>query len=176
MMAKKARIYRATSSRSFPLMPASAPSDEQPLPQRGVALLALTWIALKYSIPKPFQNPQTLGQHLRARRHELSLYLREEAISLGVTPSTLTTWEKVHTTPEIWYWPAILNFLGYDPYPEPKSLGDQLHRRYRQLGLSRNAASRQLGIDAGTLRRYEDGIWTPTVPRSKRLIAGFLAQ
>ena len=36
---------------------------------------------------------------------------------------------------------------------EPKSLGQELQRRYRQLGLSRKAASRRLGIDENTLQR-----------------------
>jgi DNA-binding XRE family transcriptional regulator len=70
--------------------------------------------------PKSFQNPQTPGQHLRARRHDLGQYLREAAIPLGVTPSTLMNWEKGHSKPEMQNWPAIIAYLGYDPFSDRK--------------------------------------------------------
>ena len=138
--------------------------------------MPFTRITLKYLKLKPFQNPQTLGQHLRTRRYELGLYLRQAAIPLGVTPSTLMNWEKGHSKPEMQNWPAIIAYLGYDPFSDPKSLGEELQRRYRQRGLSRKAAARHMGLDEGTLRRHEKRGLAPTSDRIRQLIANFLAR
>jgi transcriptional regulator with XRE-family HTH domain len=53
--------------------------------------------------------------------------------------------------------PAIIRFLGYNPLPEAKTLAEQLVRHRTTLGLSRNEAALQLGVDAGTLARWEHG-------------------
>jgi hypothetical protein len=84
--------------------------------------------------------------------------------------------EKDRTEPAMCHWPAILDDLGNDRFPEPEFLGQRLQRRYRHLGLSRNVASRQLSMDEDTPRRYEDAAWTRAAPRTKRLIAQFLAR
>lgn len=92
---------------------------------------------------------------------EAGLYQRQIASRLGVTPDTVLNWEKGWTKPPARHWPKILDFLGYDPYPEPITLGERIQARYRALGLSRKQASRTLGIDENTLKAYEDGACVP---------------
>jgi transcriptional regulator with XRE-family HTH domain len=53
--------------------------------------------------------------------------------------------------------PAIIRFLGYNPLPEAKTLAEQLVRRGTTLGLSRERAARELGVDAGTPAQWERG-------------------
>ena len=53
--------------------------------------------------------------------------------------------------------PAIIRFLGYNPLPAAKGLGERLVRQRTSLGLSQNEAARRIGIDPGTLARWERG-------------------
>ena len=64
----------------------------------------------------------------------------------------------------------VINFLGYDPAPEPETLGQQIGAKRRELGLNLEMAARLIGIDEGTLRRYERGEWTPKGDRLGRII------
>jgi DNA-binding transcriptional regulator YiaG len=80
---------------------------------------------------------------------------------LGVTHDTVLNWEKCWTKPTAGRWPKIIEFLGYDPHPEPITLGGRLQAKYRVLGLSRKEASRRLGIDENTLKALEDGTRSP---------------
>ena len=57
---------------------------------------------------------------------------------------------------------AIIRFLGYDPQPAPRNCGEQLVQRRSSLGLSQKDAAKQLGVDPGTLARWERGERQPT--------------
>ena len=82
-------------------------------------------------------------------------------------------WEK-GTAPFDRYWPRIVAFLGYDPMGAAVSLAARLIARRRSLGLSRKATAKVLGVDEGTLMRWETEIWSPTGRRSE-LVARFLS-
>ena len=69
---------------------------------------------------------------------------------LGVNPWTVLNWEKHHTGPPIESMPAIIRFLGYDPFPEPKNITEGLLAKRRVMGWSIREAARQLGVDEGT--------------------------
>ena len=58
--------------------------------------------------------------------------------------------------------PAIIRFLGYDPLPAAKTLGEQLIRRRTSLGFSQKQAARMLAVDPTTLARWERGEREPT--------------
>lgn len=120
--------------------------------------------------PKPLPypaNPVSLADYLKKRRFELGLRQRDVAERLGVENSTLLSWEKGHKRPMDMYLPRIIAFLGYDPQPAPASLGDQIRAKRKALGLSGKAAARRLGVDEGTLSRWERGIWKPKGRRRK---------
>jgi transcriptional regulator with XRE-family HTH domain len=53
--------------------------------------------------------------------------------------------------------PAIIRFLDYDPFPEPKNIPERLLAKRRAMGWSMNEAARQLGVDEGTWRIWERG-------------------
>lgn len=117
---------------------------------------------LKALRPLPYpRQPGTLGECLRKRRHELGLRQKDVARALGVSNSTVLHWEIDRTTPPVRYVPSIIEFLGYDPCPPPKNLGERLQAKRRFLGLSRKRAARLLGVDEGTLARWEAGACEP---------------
>jgi transcriptional regulator with XRE-family HTH domain len=100
------------------------------------------------------------------------LFQREVAKKLGVTASTVGNWESNATTPICRYYKAILHFLGYNPFPPAKTLGEQLVH-YRNIhGLSQRQFAERLGVDQCTLAAWERGRHIPT-KKSMKIIKGF---
>lgn len=88
---------------------------------------------------------------------DLGLQVRRLAAQLGADQDSLTNWEEGRTAPAIRYVPGVLAFLGYDPRPVPEDLAGRLVHHRVGLGLSQEAFARLLGVDPGTLRRWESG-------------------
>lgn len=103
----------------------------------------------------------TIGDHLRKRRLDLGLLQRDLADRLGVTESTVTNWELNRTEPELRFLPGIFSLLGFDPRPVGATLAEQLVTFRTAQGLSQEGAARILGVDPGTLSRWERGLRTP---------------
>ncbi len=119
---------------------------------------------LKARKPKGYdEHPTTIAGHLLRRRKELGLWQREVAERLSIGHETYITWEKHGRDPEIWHWPKIINFLGYDPHPKPVTDGvsDEIERARRRLGWSLSQAGEFLGVDPGTLTKWRSGISVP---------------
>jgi len=127
-------------------------------------------------IPRPFDfEPKTLGEHIRRRRLILGITQNEAASQIGVNSFTLGNWEKGHTEPLIQSLPALVAFLGYNPYPteiEP-TIADRLVARRRELGWSQRVAADSLGVHRTTWSDWESGR-TILVHQHRRLVARFL--
>ena len=124
----------------------------------------------KYPKPSPFsEGPQTLGDHLKAKRLTEGLLLKKAAQTLGVSPFTLSNWERGRTTPRIVLYGRVVAFLGFDP----KAGGDELSQRVldfrRRRGLSQRAAAKVLGVDPATWWGWESGRRRPEGSFARRL-------
>jgi DNA-binding transcriptional regulator YiaG len=87
----------------------------------------------------------------------------ELAKRLGVHVESLKNWERGVTSPTIRHIPKILEFLGYNPEPQPESQADRIVYARRQLGLAQEQLAQMLAIDLVTLYRWENGLAaTPT--------------
>ena len=53
--------------------------------------------------------------------------------------------------------PAVIAFLGHDPHPDPKTLGETLRAYRRALGPRQRELGAQLGMHRLTLGRIECG-------------------
>ncbi len=62
--------------------------------------------------------PVSLGDHLKKRRMDLGITQKEAAHRIGAGQFTVINWEKGRTEPAVRFLPAIMPFLGYDPFPE----------------------------------------------------------
>jgi len=82
---------------------------------------------------------------------------KEAARLLGVKSWTVLNWEKGHTEPPVESLLALLRFLGYDPLPKPKTLSERLLGKRGAEGWSIRVAARNLGVDPGTWRDWEQG-------------------
>lgn len=74
-----------------------------------------------------------------------------------MTNYTLISWERGRTSPAIVHFPAIVQFLGAHPLPEPDSLGERLLRKRREMGWTISHSARALGVDPETWRDGEAG-------------------
>ncbi len=61
-----------------------------------------------------------MAKHIKRRRLDMGLYQRQVADIIGVKEGTIHNWEH-GSEPELVHMPAIISFLGYNPYPVPPS-------------------------------------------------------
>ena len=111
--------------------------------------------------PKPRYPKQIkhLGDRIRARRIDLGLLQREAASRIGVTGEAVHNWEGDHAEPEVRFYPALIDFLGYNPLPEPRTLGEAVKRERMNRGWSMARLAKEVGVDSGTVARLErDGV------------------
>jgi transcriptional regulator with XRE-family HTH domain len=104
----------------------------------------------------------TTGDHIRRRRLSLKLLQSQIAEMIGVDKTSIYNWESNRSEPKLEYMPAIIRFLGYDPRPEPDSIGARLIRCRTARGLSQKQAAAEMGVDACTLARWERDERKPT--------------
>ena len=79
-------------------------------------------------------------------------------------------WEKGYRDPEIRLWPKIVEFLGDDPSPTPRTTAEKLKAIRRQRGWSQRHLAADLGVDGSTVQHWEAGK-EPHRLRSRRLLA-----
>ena len=85
---------------------------------------------------------------------------------------TYLLWENDRAQPLTRYYPAIFRFLGYDPFPPPQTLPEQIAAQRRRLGWSIEKAAAKIEVDEGTFGRWESGEWSPR--KSQAAIRRFL--
>jgi transcriptional regulator with XRE-family HTH domain len=93
---------------------------------------------------------------LKQHRDKQKLRQKDVAAILGVGQFTYMNWEKDQSTPRPCYYPAIIDWLGYNPLPEPQTEGVQLRHERLILGLTSSQIADRLGIDQGTLLAREN--------------------
>lgn len=92
---------------------------------------------------------------------------------MSVHERTIRHWE-TGVTPRIEHWPRIIDFLGFEPWPEPTTPAQELQAARRRRGLSIGAAARALGVDPSTLWWWEHGR-KPHRREHKERIAAFVS-
>jgi site-specific DNA recombinase len=120
-------------------------------------------------------EPKTIGDHIRKKRLLSKLLQREVAEKIGVNKTSIHYWEVNSATPDLRYMPAIIQFLGYNPLPAANALGERLVRHRRSRGITQADAARRMGVDQGTLARWERGERGPSgkfVAIAERFLAG----
>ncbi|MDP2377071.1 XRE family transcriptional regulator [Reyranella sp.] len=120
-----------------------------------------------------FEDPKTLGEHLKKRRRELGLLQREAAKRMGILTVTYLNWEKGHTEPVASQFRPVIAFLGYDPSPTPRTFAERLEAKRRATGVTFGQVAEHLGWDEGTLTRYLNGAWRIS-PDRREVLEAFL--
>lgn len=132
--------------------------------------------SLKSPKPKAFSdNPQTFGEHIKRARLLAGLSQPKLAALLRVDAATVLNWEKDRTEPPVTSYPAILRFIGYDPFPEPKTIGERMLAKRRAMGWTIREAANKLGVDEGTWGDWERGK-AILYRRYREMVADFLGE
>jgi transcriptional regulator with XRE-family HTH domain len=131
-------------------------------PDARTGIPAFPFCHLRLLAPKPAGNSyptelRTVGDHVRKRRLDLGLNQGQVAEQFNATVQTVCNWEKGRSQPEPRHYPAVIRFLGYDPSPEPASLGERIQAARRREGLSQKELARKLRLDPATIWRWETG-------------------
>ncbi len=109
-------------------------------------------------MPKNFpKNPETLGDHILAKYLRLGLSHSEAADQLGFDGHVLWGWTSNRKKVHLKFIPRVIEWLGYDPFPEPESLGVSLRNHRMAAGLSQETLGKLLGIRASTIGEFERG-------------------
>ena len=108
---------------------------------------------------------QTIGEKLRRHRAGLGMSWQEAARVMDVDPSTVTNWklkdDRYHNHLCI---ARIIRFLGYNPLPEPKSLGQYIRQVWYAAGFKETEFAARLG---SRKTWFPSGNWTRgSQPRS----------
>jgi len=103
-----------------------------------------------------------LGDHLRAKRIESGLTQKQLCTQLGCGHLSLGQWELNQHQPSIRHIPKIVEFLGFDPFPEPTDPVAKL-RKIRMLnGWNYKKTATMVGVDPCSLTAWERGEHHPT--------------
>ncbi len=76
---------------------------------------------------------------------------------LGVNFYTILNWEKGLTEPLIAFIPAVITFLGFDPFPKPKTIPERLFAFRRSKGWSIRDSANEFRVAFATWRDWECG-------------------
>lgn len=87
---------------------------------------------------------------------------------LGAGKGTVAGWE-IGREPVIESMPAIMDFLGYDPYPMSDRLPDRLKAFRRRTGLAIANAAARAGVSRLTWASWEAGVTLPSKGRARQL-------
>jgi transcriptional regulator with XRE-family HTH domain len=91
---------------------------------------------------------------------------------LGVTEATIWNWEAHRSTPQLTLIPKVIVFLGCDTHStQPMSLGERLVAYRRAAGVSQRELAQRLGIDPGTLGRWEREKGRPSCTHLRTVMA-----
>jgi transcriptional regulator with XRE-family HTH domain len=114
---------------------------------------------LDYKIP---EMRNTLGDHIRAKRIESGLTQKQLSTQLGCDHLSLGHWELNQHQPSLKFIPRIIEFLGFDPFPEPTDPVRRLRKFRRQKGLRCEDVAKLVGSDPCSISSWERGEHHPT--------------
>lgn len=87
----------------------------------------------------------------------LKLIQRQVAAQLGVAVTSLRNWEANRSKPTVQFMPAIIRFLSYNPLPPGTTWAERLVSCRTAMGITQEESARRIGVDQGTLARWERG-------------------
>ena len=125
-------------------------------------MVSFPFMNVVISAPKPLpegypEHVTSVGDHIRKKRMDLGLYQRHVAETIGVSEGAVELWELRGYEPHPHSWPGVISFLGYDPFPPPKTTAEKIKAVRRRLGLTSRELAKQLQADRGAITRWEAG-------------------
>jgi DNA-binding transcriptional regulator YiaG len=139
-------------------------------------MVALSFWNVNISLRNPFfrkfsKEIKTMGDHIRKKRIELGLLQKHVSSVLKVSEDTITYWENNRAKPMINHMPAIISFLGYNPFlNERETLGGKIKFYRTNHGLSYKTFGKLLKVHGSTISSWESGKSNPKSSIKKKLV------
>jgi transcriptional regulator with XRE-family HTH domain len=136
------------------------------------------------------KQPKTIGEHLRKRRFDLGIRQSEAAQRLGVSKRTLSLWECDQVYPAWLQQPALINYLGNDPFVNPElgrpkgnetpfvavlgptdslTLGQRIRKQRMESRQTLTECAKELNVSVKTMRDWETDRRQPSSRLQKRI-------
>lgn len=128
----------------------------------GFCEIEISAPGLKFRSTAYPHHPKTIGEHIKKRRIDLSLFQKDVATLIGVSEDCITYWENDRSEPQIQFYPKIIKFLGYIPCSlNLKKLSGRINA-YRYLnGLSQKQLGKLISVNASTISSWENEAFIP---------------
>ena len=111
----------------------------------------------RYTVSYPTEL-RHVGDHIRKTRLERGLTSEKVAEILGVSIGTISQWEVQKRIPQIYTFPAIIKFLGYNPmYIDDTSLLSKVENYRRVHGLTYKKLAKLCSIGHETIQKIVAG-------------------
>ncbi|MGF7076238.1 helix-turn-helix domain-containing protein [Mucilaginibacter sp. 3215] len=121
-------------------------------------LLPSCKITKRPNIAHYVEHPTTLGEHIRKKRMQNGLLQKDVAKLLDVSENCVTYWENGRNTPQIHFYPRIIEFLGYYPFShEAETLAGKLLQIRQCKGLTFKQCAALLSVSEDATMRWERG-------------------
>jgi transcriptional regulator with XRE-family HTH domain/pyrrolidone-carboxylate peptidase len=117
-----------------------------------------------------------LAAQLVERRAELGLSAAEAAAQVGARLGTYRRWERGQDQPSARFKPAITNFLGHDPSPDPHAFGESIRAARERDGLTRSQLAQRLGLASSTVKAWEMGTVSRPSPRVSSIFEEYVTE
>lgn len=105
----------------------------------------------------PPETVDPISSLIRSRRRELGLSQEQAAANLGVNTWTVLLWEQGRYAPTPRFYPGLIRFLGFEPWPNPRSMSERLQAERLRRGLTRKQLAGMLDVDLGSISKWEAG-------------------
>lgn len=88
----------------------------------------------------------------------------------NVCEDTITGWENMKSTPQIQYYPKIIEFLDYNPFPiSTETLGGRIKKYRIEQGLSIKRLAKIIKIEERTLVSWEENKVVPKGDKYRKI-------
>ncbi len=96
------------------------------------------------------------------------------AAQIGIDPATLLSWEQGKRLPSERFYPAIIQYLGVEPWPEPSTLAERLRGERLRRGLSCEQVANLMQVDRSSISKWEGGV-SPKHSLARAKLEAFLS-
>jgi len=108
------------------------------------------------------QNPVSIGEHIKKKRMDLKLFQSDLAKIFNISTDCVTYWENNRSTPQIIFYPKIIEFLGYCPLSFDETTLSGRIKAYRYCnGITTKMIGNLLDVDPSTITEWENGKRNP---------------
>ena len=129
-------------------------------------------LRLRSPLPKDSSYPKELksiGEHIRKRRMDLELSRRTVAERIGIARDTLKVWELGRQEIRSAYYPAIIEFLEYNPLAPGDTFAGRLEYWRKTLGMTQEELAEELGFSDFTFGLWESRKQVPKKSNLERM-------